>query len=143
MQRKSKWQLLTSAIAFSCVFVGLKIELPLPQLNFWLNTSSAAYAKSTGGRSKGGSFKKSPSSSPPKRSSSPSNSSTTTVTTTTYHSSGGGDTVILPAWANLILAVCLGLLIVLFIFMVSKKAKRYCAIAVKLSTQFFISCGEK
>lgn len=115
MQRKSNWQLLTSAIVFSYVFIGLGIELPLAQLSFWLNTNEAAYAKSTGGRSKGGSFKKSPRSNPPTRSSSPSNSSTTTVTT--YHSSGGGDTIILPAWANLVLFVCFGLLIVIMIFM--------------------------
>ena len=116
MQRKSKWQLLTSAIAFSCVFAGLGIELP-NQPNSWLNTNEAAYAKSTGGRSKGGSFKKSPSSSPPRRSSSPSNSnSSTTSTTTIYHSSGGGDTVIMPMWAQLMLFICFALLAVILLF---------------------------
>lgn len=106
MQRKSKLQLLTSAIAFSCVFAGLGFELP-SQLGSWLNTNEAAYAKSTGGRSKGATFATSPSSSPPRRSSSPSNSNTTTTSTTTiYHSSGGGDTVILPAWAQLMLFIC-------------------------------------
>ncbi len=117
MQRKLKWQLLTSAIAFSYVFAGLGIELP-NQPNSWLNTNEAAYAKSTGGRSKGGSFKKSPSSSPPRRSSSPSNSnsSTTTSTTTIYHSSGGGNTVIMPMWAQLILFICFALLAVILLF---------------------------
>ncbi len=118
MQRKSKWQLLTSAIAFSCVFAGLGVELSNSQPSSWLNTNEAAYAKSTGGRSKGGSFKKSPSSSPSRRSSSPSNSnsSTTTSTTTIYHSSGGGDTVILPMWAQLMLFICFALLAVVLIF---------------------------
>ena len=118
MQRKSKWQLLTYAIVFSCVFAGLEIEIPNSQPNSWLNTNEAAYAKSTGGRSKGGSFKKSPSSSPPRRSSSPSNSnsSTTTSTTTIYHSSGGGDTVIMPMWAQLMLFICFALLAVILLF---------------------------
>lgn len=118
MQRKSKWQLLTYAIAFSCVFAGLGIELPNSQPNSWLNTNEAAYAKSTGGRSKGGSFKKSPSSSSPRRSSSPSNSnsSTTTSTTTIYHSSGGGNTVIMPMWAQLMLFICFALLAVILLF---------------------------
>lgn len=109
MQRKSKWQLLTSAIALSCIFPGLGIELPLPQLNSLLNTNAAVYAKTTGGHSKGRSFKKSPSTSPPKRSSSPSNSSTTITTTTNY--SSGGDTVIYPPWVQLTLFVGFGLLL--------------------------------
>jgi uncharacterized membrane protein len=110
--------LLTYAIAFSCVFAGLGIELPNSQPNSWLNTNEAAYAKSTGGRSKGGSFKKSPSSSSPRRSSSPSNSnsSTTTSTTTIYHSSGGGNTVIMPMWAQLMLFICFALLAVILLF---------------------------